>query len=115
MAASLLRRRVSLARTAPSSIAARLVSTRPHASEPEEQKNKPTTSQSSGSDVKTFQIYRWNPDNLSKPQLKDYKIDLKQCGPMVLDALIKIKNEMYPAHLPKILSQRHLWFLRNEH
>ncbi|CAN1188030.1 Succinate dehydrogenase [ubiquinone] iron-sulfur subunit 2, mitochondrial [Linum perenne] len=97
MAASLLRRSVSLARTAPSPIAARLVSARPHASEPEAQKNEPTASQSSGSDFKTFQIYRWNPDNPSKPELKDYKIDLKQCGPMVLDALIKIKNEMDPS------------------
>jgi succinate dehydrogenase (ubiquinone) iron-sulfur subunit len=45
---------------------------------------------------KTFQIYRWNPENPSKPQLQDYTIDLKECGPMVLDALIKIKNEMDP-------------------
>ena len=49
------------------------------------------------SNLKTFQIYRWNPDNPSKPELQDYKIDLKDCGPMVLDALIKIKNEMDPS------------------
>jgi len=43
---------------------------------------------------KTFSIYRWNPDKPSeKPTLVDYKIDLNSCGPMVLDALIKIKNE----------------------
>ncbi|RWR83751.1 succinate dehydrogenase ubiquinone iron-sulfur subunit 2, mitochondrial-like protein [Cinnamomum micranthum f. kanehirae] len=46
--------------------------------------------------TKTFSIYRWNPDNPSKPQLQDYQIDLNQCGPMVLDALIKIKNEVDP-------------------
>ncbi|CAJ0634342.1 8661_t:CDS:2 [Entrophospora sp. SA101] len=43
---------------------------------------------------KSFSIYRWNPDEPSvKPKLVDYKIDLNSCGPMVLDALIKIKNE----------------------
>ncbi|KAJ9683308.1 hypothetical protein PVL29_019059 [Vitis rotundifolia] len=46
--------------------------------------------------LKTFSIYRWNPDNPSKPELQNYQINLKECGPMVLDALIKIKNEMDP-------------------
>jgi len=50
-----------------------------------------------GSNLKTFQIYRWNPDNPGKPELQNYQIDLKDCGPMVLDALIKIKNEMDPS------------------
>ncbi|KAJ0252947.1 Succinate dehydrogenase [Hirschfeldia incana] len=49
------------------------------------------------SKLKTFQIYRWNPDSPGKPELQDYQIDLKDCGPMVLDALIKIKNEMDPS------------------
>ncbi|KAJ3029548.1 UNVERIFIED_CONTAM: succinate dehydrogenase complex, subunit B [Siphonaria sp. JEL0065] len=44
--------------------------------------------------VKTFEIYRWNPDTPDvAPKLQTYKVDLNQCGPMVLDALIKIKNE----------------------
>jgi len=43
---------------------------------------------------KTFSIYRWDPDKPStKPRLQQYEIDLNTCGPMVLDALIKIKNE----------------------
>ncbi|XP_008230465.1 PREDICTED: succinate dehydrogenase [ubiquinone] iron-sulfur subunit 2, mitochondrial [Prunus mume] len=46
--------------------------------------------------LKTFSIYRWNPENPKKPELREYEIDLKECGPMVLDALIKIKNEMDP-------------------
>ncbi|GAB0096145.1 succinate dehydrogenase [Sergentomyia squamirostris] len=47
--------------------------------------------------VKEFQVYRWNPDEPSKkPHMQTYKVDLKDCGPMVLDALIKIKNEMDP-------------------
>jgi succinate dehydrogenase / fumarate reductase, iron-sulfur subunit len=44
--------------------------------------------------AKTFKIYRWNPDDGKNPQLDTYTIDLDQCGPMVLDALIKIKNEI---------------------
>lgn len=46
--------------------------------------------------MKTFQIYRWTPDATEKPRLQEYQIDLKECGPMVLDALIKIKNEVDP-------------------
>ncbi|AMD21021.1 HEL260Cp [Eremothecium sinecaudum] len=47
--------------------------------------------------LKTFKIYRWNPDTPSeKPYLKSYQVDLNKCGPMVLDALIKIKNEQDP-------------------
>jgi len=47
---------------------------------------------------KSFKIYRWNPDTpAEKPHLQTYDIDLNQCGPMVLDALIKIKNEIDPS------------------
>ncbi|KAF9552431.1 succinate dehydrogenase iron-sulfur subunit [Agrocybe pediades] len=47
--------------------------------------------------MKEFKIYRWNPDEPEKkPELQSYKIDLNQTGPMVLDALIKIKNEIDP-------------------
>ena len=43
---------------------------------------------------KNFSIYRWNPEIPNqKPYLKDYKVDLNKCNTMVLDALIKIKNE----------------------
>lgn len=46
---------------------------------------------------KEFKIYRWNPDEPdTKPKLQSYVIDLNQTGPMVLDALIKIKNEVDP-------------------
>jgi len=46
---------------------------------------------------KTFAIYRWNPDKPGdKPRMQEYEVDLNACGPMVLDALIKIKNEMDP-------------------
>ena len=41
--------------------------------------------------TKTFKIYRWNPDEGGNPVMETYKVDLDSCGPMVLDALIKIK------------------------
>src|SRR5271156_6674275 len=43
---------------------------------------------------KTFKIYRWTPDDDANPALDEYPIDLGNCGPMVLDALIKIKDEV---------------------
>ena len=46
---------------------------------------------------KKFAVYRWNPDKPGdKPTMQEYNVDLNTCGPMVLDALIKIKNEMDP-------------------
>ena len=41
-----------------------------------------------------FKVYRWNPDEGKNPVIDTYTIDLDQCGTMVLDALIKIKNEI---------------------
>ena len=39
-----------------------------------------------------FKIYRYDPDGEGNPRLDTYTIDLDDCGPMVLDAIIKIKN-----------------------
>ena len=44
--------------------------------------------------VKNFKIYRWDPDSGENPRNDTFEIDLDQCGPMVLDALIKIKYEV---------------------
>jgi len=44
------------------------------------------------SEMVKFEIYRFNQEE-GKPRLQTYSIDQKDCGPMVLDALIKIKNE----------------------
>jgi len=44
--------------------------------------------------VKAFNIYRWNPDDGKNPEMDTFEIDLDACGPMVLDAIIKIKNEI---------------------
>ena len=43
---------------------------------------------------KTFKVYRWDPDDEDNPRLDEYSIDLDACGPMVLDAIIHIKNEV---------------------
>ena len=44
--------------------------------------------------TKTFKVYRWNPDDGANPQVDSYELDLADCGPMVLDALIHIKNDV---------------------
>mmetsp|Transcript_33727 Transcript_33727/g.49572 ORF Transcript_33727/g.49572 Transcript_33727/m.49572 type:complete len:277 (-) Transcript_33727:107-937(-) len=46
--------------------------------------------------IKYFKIYRWDPEQQQKPYLSTYPVDLTECGPMVLDALIKIKSEQDP-------------------
>ena len=44
--------------------------------------------------VKRFRIYRFDPDSGQTPRLDTFEIDLDACGPMVLDAMIKIKDEV---------------------
>ena len=46
--------------------------------------------------VKKFKIYRYDPDLGENPRYDTFEIDLDACGPMVLDALFKIKNEIDP-------------------
>ena len=46
--------------------------------------------------IRKFEVYRWNPDDDKKPEVDTYYIDMNTCGPMVLDALIKIKSEIDP-------------------
>lgn len=43
---------------------------------------------------KIFRIYRWQPDSGDNPSMDTYEVDLDKCGPMVLDAIIYIKNEI---------------------
>lgn len=45
---------------------------------------------------KEFRVYRWNPDDGKNPQVDTYHVDVENCGPMVLDAIIAIKNEIDP-------------------
>jgi succinate dehydrogenase / fumarate reductase iron-sulfur subunit len=46
--------------------------------------------------TREFKVYRWSPDDDANPRVDTYTVDLDDCGPMVLDALIKIKNEIDP-------------------
>ena len=46
--------------------------------------------------VQTFKVYRYDPDTGENPRVDQYDLDMAACGPMVLDALIKIKNEIDP-------------------
>ena len=46
--------------------------------------------------VRRFNVYRYDPDSGDNPRIDSYQVDLDDCGPMVLDALIKIKNEIDP-------------------
>ena len=46
--------------------------------------------------TKNFKVYRWDPEGEGNPRLDSYEVDLDKCGPMVLDAIIKIKNETDP-------------------
>lgn len=52
--------------------------------------------QSGTQNTRIFKVYRWEPDSGENPRLDTYEVDLDTCGPMVLDALIKIKNEIDP-------------------
>lgn len=47
--------------------------------------------------TKTFNIYRWSPEDDGNPRMDTYTVNLDECGPMVLDALIKIKGETDPS------------------
>ena len=44
--------------------------------------------------IKVLKIYRYDPDDEKNPRVDTYEIDTSDCGPMILDALIKIKNEI---------------------
>lgn len=49
-----------------------------------------------GARVKRFHVYRWNPEDGDNPRVDVFPIDLDHSGAMVLDALVKIKNEIDP-------------------
>ena len=46
--------------------------------------------------VRRLVVYRYDPDSENNPRMDTYDVDMDSCGPMVLDALIKIKNEIDP-------------------
>jgi succinate dehydrogenase / fumarate reductase iron-sulfur subunit len=46
--------------------------------------------------LREFRIYRWDPDGESNPRIDTYFVDLDDCGPMILDGIIWIKNRIDP-------------------
>ena len=46
------------------------------------------------SNSRQFEVYRWDPDNSENPRIDSYELDMDDCGPMVLDAILKIKNDI---------------------
>jgi succinate dehydrogenase / fumarate reductase iron-sulfur subunit len=48
-------------------------------------------------ETREYRIYRWNPDDGQNPRMDTYQVDTKDCGPMILDALIWIKNKVDPS------------------
>ena len=58
------------------------------------QKGKEFPAPENATRVKRFEVYRWNPDSGENPRIDIYHIDLDSCGPMVLDAILKIKNDI---------------------
>ena len=51
-------------------------------------------SEKSNGKTQKFKIYRWSPDDEKNPRMDTYEVDLDDCGPMVLDAVMKIKSEI---------------------
>ncbi|MGE5721988.1 MAG: succinate dehydrogenase iron-sulfur subunit [Sphingomonadales bacterium] len=46
--------------------------------------------------VKRFKVYRYDPDTGQNPRYDIFEVDLDETGPMVLDALIKMKSDQDP-------------------
>ncbi len=44
--------------------------------------------------IRRIEVYRWDPDSGENPRIDSYEINQDECGPMVLDAILKIKNEI---------------------
>ena len=59
-------------------------------------KGKTFPADSNASNTRMFHIYRWDPDSAENPRMDSFEVDLDTCGPMVLDAVVKIKNEIDP-------------------
>lgn len=57
-----------------------------------EEQQKQLAKQNSGP-VAIFEIYRYDPESGKEPKYQEFEVDLSDCGPMVLDALLKIKDQ----------------------
>jgi succinate dehydrogenase / fumarate reductase iron-sulfur subunit len=67
-------------------------------------------------ELREYRIYRWNPDDGQNPRVDTYYVDTADCGPMILDALIWIKNKIDPTlTVPPLLPRGRVRLLRDEH
>ena len=46
--------------------------------------------------LRELRVYRWNPDDDANPAMDTYFVNIDDCGPMVLDALLWIKGNIDP-------------------
>ncbi|MGO7823051.1 hypothetical protein ACC684_38640, partial [Rhizobium ruizarguesonis] len=44
--------------------------------------------------TREFRVYRWSQDDGQNPSIDNFYIDVDDCGPMVLDGLLYIKNKI---------------------
>ena len=44
--------------------------------------------------LREYHVYRYNPDESANPRIDTYFVDLDDCGPMILDGLLYIKNKV---------------------
>ncbi len=49
---------------------------------------------SDAKNIRKVHVYRWNPDDDTNPRVDVFEVDMDKCGPMILDVLIKIKDEV---------------------
>ncbi len=47
-----------------------------------------------GQRLREYRVYRYDPDTQDNPRIDTYFVDLDDCGPMVLDGLLWIKNKV---------------------
>mgnify|MGYP001173298651 CR=1 FL=1 len=47
--------------------------------------------------IRKINVYRWDPSDGKNPRVDTFEVDMDNCGPKVLDILIKIKNEIDPS------------------
>lgn len=70
--------------------------TLPRGSKPLAGKSWPKPEKDKDAKIKAFKIYRYNPEEGGNPRWDTYYVDTTKCGPMVLDVLIYIKNNIDP-------------------
>ena len=58
-----------------------------------------------GRNTREFRVYRWNPDDGQNPRIDTYLVDIDDCGPMVLDALIWNSDLIETLELDNLVAQ----------